>query len=320
MIMVIPKDIAAKVLFISDRTCCVCRIKGKPIQIHHIDENDSNNDINNLAILCLDCHNETQIKGGFHRKLDADQIILYRDDWYSIVSRDRINTELEKSANLPSNKRIEYITTLIENFRENQEFEFVSYMYHNLGNYELRNKYIDKALEKDHSNGTLIRLRSIQNRIDEIPKDIIEAEIKMYEKNQDWSQLARFFIDIKEPTKAIYYYCKDIMDSIDEGNHFGAGFYLKEMQNKNLENALFELALKKANNENNLWWQYRALQELGWKSEIKDFVLQNKKQIEDSGNLDLKIELMKAMGEEKMAHDLLIQKANLKIVRRKNEC
>lgn len=134
--MTIPNDIAAKVLFKSDRTCVTCRIKSKPIQIHHIDGNNSNNDIDNLAVLCLDCHNETQIEGGFHRKLDDEQIILYRDDWYSIVSRDRINAELEKSANLPDNK-IEYITTLIENFQENEEFEFLSYLYHKLGNYKL---------------------------------------------------------------------------------------------------------------------------------------------------------------------------------------
>jgi len=123
--MTIPKEIAAKLLFKSDRTCVICRNKGKPIQIHHIDDDNLNNDINNLVVLCLDCHNETQIKGGFHRKLDAEQIILYRDDWYSIISRDRINIELKKSEKLPSNNKIEYITALIENLRENEEFEFL---------------------------------------------------------------------------------------------------------------------------------------------------------------------------------------------------
>lgn len=85
----IPPEIAAKVLFLSDRTCCVCRRKGKPIQIHHIDGNPTNSDINNLAVLCLDCHNETQISGGFHRKLDAEQVRLYQDDWLNLVARER---------------------------------------------------------------------------------------------------------------------------------------------------------------------------------------------------------------------------------------
>jgi len=108
------------------------------------------------------------------------------------------------------------------------------------------------------------------------------------------------------------------MDSIDQGNPFSAGYYLKEMQDNNLQIALFELALKKAIDKNDIWWQYRALQELDWESEIKDFVLHNKKQIEESGDLDLMQELMKATGEEEKAHDLLIKNVNsMKIVRKK---
>lgn len=85
----IPRDIEAHVQFLSDRTCCVCRVKGKPFQIHHIDEDPANNDPQNLAVLCLECHNETQIRGGFGRKLNADQIILYRDDWLTQVAKTR---------------------------------------------------------------------------------------------------------------------------------------------------------------------------------------------------------------------------------------
>jgi hypothetical protein len=38
----IPAEIAARVLFLSDRTCCVCRVIRKPVQIHHMDEDPSN--------------------------------------------------------------------------------------------------------------------------------------------------------------------------------------------------------------------------------------------------------------------------------------
>jgi len=51
----IPSDLAAEVLFASDNTCCVCRERGKRIQIHHIDESPSNNVFENLAVLCLEC-------------------------------------------------------------------------------------------------------------------------------------------------------------------------------------------------------------------------------------------------------------------------
>jgi 5-methylcytosine-specific restriction endonuclease McrA len=59
----IPDDLAAEVLFVADRTCCVCQERGKAIQIHHIDENPSNNTFENLAVLCPQCHNDTQLVG-----------------------------------------------------------------------------------------------------------------------------------------------------------------------------------------------------------------------------------------------------------------
>ena len=65
----------------SNRTCCVCTEPGKPTQIHHIDENPSNNSIENLAVLCLHCHECTQISGGFGRKLDAAQVSKFREQW-----------------------------------------------------------------------------------------------------------------------------------------------------------------------------------------------------------------------------------------------
>jgi len=85
----IPRAIEAEVLFASDRTCCVCHVKGRRIQIHHIDDNPANNEPNNLAVLCLECHNETQIRGGFGRILNADQVIRYRDDWLKQVATSR---------------------------------------------------------------------------------------------------------------------------------------------------------------------------------------------------------------------------------------
>jgi hypothetical protein len=82
----IPDNIAASVLVAHDRTCCVCQQRGKRVQVHHIDENPSNNDPKNLAALCFDCHDQTQIKGGFARSLTAEQVINYRDEWIGRVA------------------------------------------------------------------------------------------------------------------------------------------------------------------------------------------------------------------------------------------
>lgn len=85
----IPEEIAAIVLFASNRTCCVCRNPGKPVQLHHIDEDASHSEAENLAVLCFDCHRDTQLRGGFDRKLDAAQIKVFRRDWLARVTTKR---------------------------------------------------------------------------------------------------------------------------------------------------------------------------------------------------------------------------------------
>ena len=81
----VPPSVADAILFAADRTCCKCRIAGRPVQIHHIDDDPANNAPDNLAVLCLECHNETLINGGFARRLTANQIVHYRDDWSARV-------------------------------------------------------------------------------------------------------------------------------------------------------------------------------------------------------------------------------------------
>lgn len=85
----IPNDIAAEVLFQADNTCCVCREREKTVQIHHINENPSHNVFENLAVLCLECHNKTLIKGGFGRQLTSHVITKYRDEWSKDVKSRR---------------------------------------------------------------------------------------------------------------------------------------------------------------------------------------------------------------------------------------
>lgn len=98
----IPVDLAAEVMFSSDNTCCICRERGKALQLHHIDEDPSNNVEANLALLCLECHNDTQIQGGFGRKLNAALVIRYRDEWLN-----RVDTRREKADELAISRQVE---------------------------------------------------------------------------------------------------------------------------------------------------------------------------------------------------------------------
>ncbi len=112
----IPSDLAAEVLFASDYTCCVCRReRGKTVIIHHIDVNPNNNTFENLSVLCLECHNKTQIKGGFGRTLNTPLVIKYRDEWLKRVKLRR-NLADEAAVRIQVGKETlsEQVETVIE--------------------------------------------------------------------------------------------------------------------------------------------------------------------------------------------------------------
>jgi hypothetical protein len=102
----VPEEVVARVMLMTDRTCCVCNIPARRGQIHHIDEDPSNGAEANLAFLCFECHDQTMIKGGFGRKLNAAQVIAFRDHWYERVHQrrakaDDVGNSLAKDAPLP---------------------------------------------------------------------------------------------------------------------------------------------------------------------------------------------------------------------------
>ena len=59
------------------------------VQIHHLDENPSNNEFENLALLCLAHHHEATIEGGLARKLSSETIRRYRKERYEQTERKR---------------------------------------------------------------------------------------------------------------------------------------------------------------------------------------------------------------------------------------
>lgn len=87
----IPQKTEAKVMFSSDRLCCVDRKRG--VHIHHIDSDPSNNDFNNLVLLCFDCHDEATKTGSLSKKLQPQTILEYRTHHYNVISQAR-NSEL----------------------------------------------------------------------------------------------------------------------------------------------------------------------------------------------------------------------------------
>lgn len=301
----VPPEVAARTLFLHDRTCCICRRSGKPVQIHHIDDNPKNHEERNLAILCFDCHRETQIRGGFDRKLDAEQVILYRDDWVRIVARNRAQDEARREkTESPSNEQLELVTSLAEIYRENEQHELLAIHYNRIGNRELRDKYIEISLAESTSDQKICFLRGLQGRPDLIPKDVIDRELLRHDASKDWSQKGRFLQVLGLHRDAAISYVHSILESLEEGRIFSAAYYLKELAEDELTPRLFELAFREAKDRDDLWWQVRALQELGWRDELKQLLHQNRQRIEQSEDLLLLIELANADGNTQRFMDL----------------
>lgn len=302
----IPTDLAAQVLFLSDRTCCVCRTKGKPVQIHHIDEDPSNNQPANLSTLCFDCHRETQIRGGFDRKLDADQVILYRNDWLRIVGTDRAASEANRELRQDRDAiDIELITSIAEIYRETEQFELLAIHYNAIGNIELRDKYVEKAIEKGTSPDAIFFLRgSLQERPDLVPPDIIDDHLAAFDGRDDYEQHARALRAVGRRVEAAQKYIEGINDSLQKSNWFSAAFYIKEFIEENLIEDLLKAAYRKSTEQGETWWQVRALQELGWYTELNDLLLSKKDEIDRSGDLMLMELLAEAEGDMVLAGTL----------------
>lgn len=293
----VPPEISARVLFESDRTCCVCRKRGKPVQIHHLNEDPSDHALRNLAVLCFECHRETQITGGFDRKLDSNQVTLYRNDWHEVVARSRTTTEAltEQTQNHGS---LELATSLAEIYRENKEFELLAMHYHNIGNRDLRDKYIEKVLAEDPDDSTVMFLRGLQNRPDLIPEEVGTRQLDKLAHLESWSQRARANCELGRYKDACLDYLIDIQESFRDDRFFSAAYYLRELAESSITKELFVLALKQAQEEANLWWQVRSLQELGWWSELRELLVSHADEIESGDETHLRLELLRAQGKE----------------------
>lgn len=138
--ILIPEDIAAEILFLCDHTCCKCTTRGKTIQIHHVDEMPDNNIMENLAPLCLECHNETMIKGGFGRKLNASLVTKYRAEWI-----DRVKNRKKQADELASIQTVTGTTqTHIVTNTTMEEEDFLDYKTND--DTELLIDYLNKIL------------------------------------------------------------------------------------------------------------------------------------------------------------------------------
>jgi hypothetical protein len=303
----IPASTAAAVLFAANRTCCVCRKEGEPVQLHHIDEDATNHAENNLAVLCLSCHDQTQIKGGFARRLDSAQIRLYRDDWSQLVAAAR-STVVGDDRSAPSAGVLdaELATSLVEINREAGNWVNLAFLYDAIDNSALRDQAVEKALEEGVTEEVLILLRRLQGRLPEVPSEVIEQRLDLLKEKGAYRSEAVLYEDLSQYRAAAEAYVKGLHTDLTDYEDFTLAFYLKELGETSIVPGLFVNALQKAADEDDFWWQVRALEELEWTSELHAFVLANRERIEVDEALDeeqrcrLRIVVAKANDDEQL--------------------
>jgi len=76
----VHEELKAEILSRSNNRCCVCQTPF--VQLHHIDEGPSNNEIDNLAPLCPNCHSQAHSKSMLTTNLTASRLKVLRDRWY----------------------------------------------------------------------------------------------------------------------------------------------------------------------------------------------------------------------------------------------
>ena len=75
------EKLKSEVISKSNNRCCVCQTPF--IQFHHIDENPSNNDIDNIAPLCPNCHSQAHSRTAMTVNLTRTRLKSVRDRWYA---------------------------------------------------------------------------------------------------------------------------------------------------------------------------------------------------------------------------------------------
>jgi len=188
----------------------------------------------------------------------------------------------------------------LEAFKKNDQKQLVAFMYHSIGNLELRDDYIEESLKTDCSESNILYLRRMQDKLNLVPTKIINKHIASCKKYKDWTELARFYLDLKDYTNASKYYLKGIMRALEQNRLFTAAFYLKEASEARLDEYLFIMSYQKARKDGDLHRHIRALEELGWKKELKKLLISKKDYINNKGDLFLKKDLAWAMADTEL--------------------
>jgi tetratricopeptide (TPR) repeat protein len=200
------------------------------------------------------------------------------------------------------------VTSIADAYRDSGEWGLLASFYDAIGNQTLRDKYVEKALAVDPFDAEVIHLRAMQGRRDLIPEDVIERETRRYDGSDDWSQRARFYRDLDRPREAVMDYARSVLRSLErDETSFSAAYYLRELCESRLHEDLYLRAFERARSDGDLWWQARALQDLGRRELYDGWLQEHAADIEESQDRRLLADLARARGDIKEAERLRVE-------------
>jgi len=161
----------------------------------------------------------------------------------------------------------------------------LSFLYHGIGNQDLRDKAVDTAIAAGVTNEVLVMLRRLQGRIAEVPPTVIEEELARLEESGEYRGLAVVHEDLGQYREAAQVYLRGLAADLADLKDFTLAHHLKELVETEVIPGLFVQALQQAADADDLWWQVRALEELGWTTELEALVLDSEYQVDSDPEL-----------------------------------
>lgn len=92
----IPTELASKLLIAVRHRCCICPEHRRIANIHHLDQDPSNNTYENLICLCAECHADAHTRSSMRRNLSTEQLKAYKSTWETQCKESGLSIQAEQ--------------------------------------------------------------------------------------------------------------------------------------------------------------------------------------------------------------------------------
>ncbi|MDR3741840.1 MAG: HNH endonuclease signature motif containing protein [Terracidiphilus sp.] len=77
----VPVKVADRLMVANRHTCCICNQPRHPVEKHHINEDPSDNEWSNLAVVCRNCHGLVTQKGNLGARYSQGEVLFFKLRW-----------------------------------------------------------------------------------------------------------------------------------------------------------------------------------------------------------------------------------------------